>query len=198
VSGNSPESPEYLFRPEALAHHRRSDGAEPLEPLRIPGRRITRAYRAVGGLLAVSIAVLSLVRVDSRVRGRFVARRAPGAGDIWHVTATVDWRYREAVAGKLVRLSDDAGCLDLATRIVRQDDSPRLGDPGGPPSAPQVTLYAEIEGEIAGQIAGRTKGVRCAAEVRAGSAEVTIDTVPVIAVLFPQLRALIARLHEAT
>jgi hypothetical protein len=174
-----------LFRPEALAHHRRAGGAEPLEPLRIPGRRITLAYRAVGVLLAAAIAVLCLIRVDSRVRGRFVARRAPGAGDVWDVTATVDWRYRTAVAGKRVRLSDDAGCLDFATAITRLGDSPRADDRTGAPGEPQVALHAEA------------RGVRCAGDTRAGSAEVTVDTVPVIAVLFPQLRALVARLHEA-
>lgn len=180
MSGSSPESTEVLFRPEALAHHRRTGGAEPLEPLRLPGRRITLAYRAVGVLLAAAIAVLCLIRVDARVRGRFVARRAPGADDVWDVTATVDWRYRTAVAGRLVRLSDDAGCLDLATAMVAQG-GPRTGDAG----APQAALHAE------------TRGVRCAGDTRAGSAEVTVDTVPVIAVLFPQLRALFARLHEA-
>lgn len=194
MPATSPESTETsaesLFRPEALAHHRRASGSDPLEPLRIPGHRVAVAYRVVVALLVPALAALCLVQIDSRVRGAFIAHRAPGRTDAWQVSVRFGWRYRDALApGRRIRLSDDAGCLDLVAPIARLDDRPSFDasfDPGArsQPAEPQVVVHAEVERP-------------CAADERAGAAEATLDTAPLLAVLVPQLRGLLARLREA-
>lgn len=194
-----PESRESLFRPAALAHHRRAEAAKPPEPLRIPGRRLTWAYRGLGGFLAAGIAALLLLRVDARVRGSFVARPLPaadhrldarsggGPGErrSWRVTAVFPWRYRAAVSpGRHLRLADD-GCLDGVATISRIDGAAGEDGHGAADVAgPSVTVHGDIDGPS------------CGGRERSGIAEATVDTMPLMFLFFPRLRTALPGLGE--
>jgi hypothetical protein len=183
----SPESSNSPFRPEAVAHHRRAASAEPLEPLRVSGARITGAYRAVGVLLLFAMAALCFVRVDARVRGRFGATRAPHRADVWLVSATFPWRYGAAlVPGSRLSLLDEAGCLSQSGTILRTSSRASGGSLEASPQAePLVATYAEV------------RGTGCRGREPGGAAEVTLGTAPLIGIFFPRLREPISRLQEA-
>ena len=187
MSASPPESTDSPFRPEALAYHRRAASSEPLEPLRLSAARINAAYRGVGVLLLLTLAVLCLVKVDVRVRGKFGAMRAPDGADSWLVTAVFPWRYRAALAhGQPLVLVDDAGCLSRSATIARTSKAASDGSPEASQQAePFVTAYAQV------------RGTACTGRQPAGAAEVTLGTAPLIAILFPRLREPIARLEEA-
>ena len=184
----SPESnrppPRPLFRPEAQAHHRRANAEEPLEPLRIGGARVLAAYRGTCLVLALSIATLCVVHVDARVRGRFHADRAADALDAWHVTATFPWRYGAALlAGGRLELADDGDACAATTATIERVDASAAGR-AGEAVQPIVIVHARAEQP-------------CARPVRSGTAEAVVDRAPLLAVLFPRLRAPLARLREA-
>jgi hypothetical protein len=168
--------PESLFRPEALAHHRRARTAEAPQPLPLAGGRITAAYRGIGALLLLLVGAGCLLPVGVHLEGRFTARRT--GGHRWQVTAAFPWRYRGALTpGTALELRDAAGCLDVVTTIVAIDERAAGLEP-------LVSVHGEVDGG-------------CAGAERAGAAQARIATTPLIGVFFPALRTPLARLREA-
>jgi hypothetical protein len=167
--------------------------------LRLPGRRITVAYLGLGGFLAVGIVALFLVRVDTRVRGSFIARPMPAADDrsdaasghrpgehrSWRVTAEFPWRHRAALSpGRRLRL-EGAGCLDGAATITRMGDAAQDDGRGAADFAePSVTVHGDVDGRS------------CDGRERSGIAEATLDTVPLMILFFPRLRTVLPGLGE--
>lgn len=83
-----------MFRPEAVAHRERAAAPGSPEPLRIERWPVAAAYRGVLVLCAAAFAVLCMVPVDVRVRGRFER-----TGRV--ITATFPARYAGALGARL-------------------------------------------------------------------------------------------------